>query len=327
MRVRDALRRIPEPQRYFNLFVDALAEERYGSDRIGRKYPPITLEDVFHGNPGALRVIGSRLYARERRWQEVEGPYTGKGLYAFLNNIARGAELVEQERWLVPIEQRGLMDVTSAYLDNVVGRYVENYIRQWIAWMDDIDVRVPVDERDAVEIYAEIGRVVSPYLRILRVLEDNTQWKLSDMMLVEQQPRDYLGPMDGQRPRPAAGRSRVGIDMNRFGKLLLRIRDEFHGTVHFGVPRDTGVAVRHGHTPLSRYLALLGALRNSIEELEGAAPGAKTRAIDAELIEARRNVDALLQPLDAGTRSLLGPLLLKPLDIANVHRWRTATVH
>ncbi|KYF47001.1 hypothetical protein BE08_22390 [Sorangium cellulosum] len=327
MSVRDVLRRIPEPQRYFNLLVDALAEERYGSDRIGRKYPPITLEDAFYKDPGALKVIGSSLYARERRWQEVEGPYTRKGIYAFLNNIARGAELVEQERWLVPIEKSGLMAVTPAYLDDVVDRYVENYIRQWVAWMEDIDVRVPVDDRDAVEIYTEIGRVVSPYLRILSVLEDNTQWELGDMVLDDQQSRDYLGPMDGQRPRPAADRSRVGIVINRFGKSLLRIRDEFHGTVHFGLPRDTGRAVRLGHTPLSRYLALLGALRDDVEELEGAAPGAKTRAISAELIEARRNVDALLQPLDARTRSLLGPLLLKPLDIAEVHRWRTATVH
>ncbi|MGK4006332.1 type VI secretion system membrane subunit TssM [Sorangium sp. So ce1036] len=325
-RVREALRSVPAPQRYYSIFIDSLTEERYDLHHADPKYPAITLEDVFRWRAGALTVIGSQQHDRERRWKEVGGPYTEKGRSAVLNNIARSAELLEQEHWLVPPDHDEPMERTTAHLEDMANDYAENYKKQWTAWMQDIVIRPPASARDAIKSYAEIERTVSPYLLILRTLEDNTQWKQGDTVLDDQQWLKYLSAMLNDDRKRAAGGSRfkLKIDADKIGRSLLRIRDEFKGLVEFGVPSGASGAAPLIAPPLARYISLLGALREDIEALERADPATKPHNLRIKLIEARRQVDALLQPLDDRTRSLLQPLLLSPLDVAEAQPWRPA---
>src|SRR5271165_6683685 len=79
------LMHVPVAKRYYDLFVNSLIDERYdesGEDvRANRKYPPITLGDMFADRQDVLKIIKSSQFVKEKRFKEVEGPYTEKGHY------------------------------------------------------------------------------------------------------------------------------------------------------------------------------------------------------------------------------------------------------
>ncbi len=145
--------------------------------RANRKYPPINLGDMFADRPDVLKVMTSARFQKEKRWKEVEGPYTEKGHYRVLRNVKEGAGLLEREQWVVPLTAEEKPDRVPVNIKHLAEEYDQRYAEQWTDWLLDITVQSPATVKDAIELYATLGRPECPYLRILRTLEDHTQWK------------------------------------------------------------------------------------------------------------------------------------------------------
>lgn len=321
--VRKTLQAVPPRERFYDLFVDSLKEEKYdptGDDSSrNRKYPPHTLADMFDDRRDVLKIISSKAFSepkdpKEKRWKEVEGPYTEKGYFAVVANLKEGGALLMNEEWVVPLRDDEKPADILRHLDGVAADYDTRYIRQWDEWMADITVRTPVTYKEATEVYAELAKPDYPYLRILRALEDNTQWGRARGMFDNDTLKKRVNEHLKQKVLQKTGFN-VDIDVTKIGKRLNQISDEFRRTVEFGLPAGSSSAVPITDTPLSRYVSLLNALSSEIHRLESLGPGFTSRQLPERLEDAVRQADALLQPFDERAKTLLCPLLMNPLLI------------
>ncbi|MGK4001979.1 type VI secretion system membrane subunit TssM [Sorangium sp. So ce1036] len=315
--VQATLQGVPVRKRYYDLFVNSIIEEKYDetgdNSRANRKYPPLTLGDMFSDRLDVLKVIGSKQYAEEKRWKEVEGPYTEKGHFKVLENFATSAGLLKSETWVVPLAPDEDAAI-ARHLEGLAADYDARYIAQWNDWMADLTVRTPANLKEAKEIYTELAKPDYPYLRILRALEDNTQWK-RDRSVFD---NDALNKRANDRIRQKISQRtglQIPIDVKKIGDRLSLVPNEFKRTVEFGVPSAPSGSAPITDTPLSRYISLLNALRDEIQRLEDVNPNVDARLMADRLIEAIRQADALLQPFDDRAKTLLCPLLLKPLPV------------
>ncbi|WP_437754103.1 type VI secretion system membrane subunit TssM [Sorangium sp. So ce1389] len=315
--VRATLQAVPVRKRYYDFFVNAIIEEKYDptgdNSRANRKYPPHTLGDMFADRPDVLKVIGSKLYAKEKRWKEIDGPYTEKGHFAVLDNLESGAERLLAEQWVVELAP-GEETSVNKNLDGLAADYDARYIAQWTDWMADLTVRTPANLKEAKEIYMELAKPDYPYLRIIRALEDNTQWK-RDRSAVEDSGLFKLGKEQLGRKIEQKTRVKVPLNVKLIRNRPSPVPDEFKRTVEFGVPAAPSGSAPITDTPLARYISLLSSLRDEIQRLEDVNPNVDARLMAERLIEATRQADALLQPFDERAKTLLRPLLLTPLQV------------
>jgi type VI secretion system protein ImpL len=304
-RARQALMNVPVRKRYYDLFVTSLAEEKLREDgdetRANRRYPSVNLHELFLDRPDVLKVITSASQQRGKGWREVEGPYTERGHYAVLKKMADGAALLERDQWIVPLTVEERPDRIPQNLRRLADDYERQYIEQWSAWLTDLTVPPPTTVKDAIAIYKTLAEQEWPYLRILRQVEDHTQWKKTPDML------------------EAAGAvaSKVGpLDIKKLGERVSTIPDVFKRTVEFAVPApgSQGAAV---DTPLARYIDAIEGLRRRMEKEEESTPGVAPRQLNEPLEGVRKVASALLQPLDEKGKTWLTPLLLGPLQIVS----------
>jgi type VI secretion system protein ImpL len=315
-RVRTTLQAVPVRKRYYDVFVNSLIDEKYDetgdNSRANRKYPPHTLVDMFVERPDVMKVIGSSLYAKQKRWREVEGPYTEKGHFAVLDNIADGAGLLEREQWVVPLTRDEQPDSIPKHLEGLAADYDAHYIAQWTDWMADLTVRMPANLKEAKDIYTELAKPDYPYLRILHALEDHTQWKRARGVVDNENMTKRVNQNVQQKLLQKTG-LRFNVDVKMIGNRLSTVPNEFKKTVEFGVPASVNGAVPITDTSLAKYVSLLNSLRDDIQKLEDVSPNPDARLMADRLIDATKQVDALLQPLDDKAKTLLRPLLMNPL--------------
>ncbi|MGK3999818.1 type VI secretion system membrane subunit TssM [Sorangium sp. So ce1024] len=315
--VRATLQAVPPRKRYYDFFVNSIIEEKYDptgdNSRANRKYPPLTLGDMFADRPDVLKFIGSKLYAKEKRWKEVDGPYTEKGHYAVLENLEEGAERLLAERWVVDLAP-GEETSINKNLDGLAADYDARYIAQWTDWMADLTVRTPANLKEAKELYMELARPDYPYLRIIRALEDNTQWK-RERSALEDSGLMKRGKEHIERKIEQKTRVKVPLNVKLIRNRPSSVPDEFKRTVEFGVPTAPSGSAPITDTPLARYISLLSSLRDEIQRLEDLNPNVDARLMADRLIDATRQADALLQPFDDRAKTLLRPLLLTPLQV------------
>jgi type VI secretion system protein ImpL len=180
--------------------------------------------------------------------------------------------------------------------------------------MADLTVRMPANLKEAKELYMELAKPDYPYLRILRALEDNTQWK-RDRSAIEDSGLLKLGKQRVERKIEQTTRFKVPIDVKLIRNRPSPVPDAFKRTVEFGVPAASSGSAPITDTPLARYISLLSSLRDEIQRLEDVNPNVDARLMAERLVEAIRQADALLQPFDERAKTLLRPLLLTPLQV------------
>ncbi|WP_437673301.1 type VI secretion system membrane subunit TssM [Sorangium sp. So ce131] len=314
---RTTLQAVPVRKRYYDLFVTSLSKEKYDptgdNSRANRKFPPHTLGDMFSDRPDVLKVIGSKLYNEKKLWKEVEGPYTEKGHFEVVGNFASSAGLLKSEAWVVPLAP-GEEAAIATHLEGVAAEYNGRYIAQWVDWMADIHVRPPANLKEAKALYLELAKSDYPYLRILRALEDNTQWKRDRDAFNNPKLNKRLNEQISQKVKQHTG-FQVNIDMSKVGDRLNAISIEFKRTVEFGIPTAPSGSAPITDTSLSRYVSLLNSLRDEIQRLEDQNPNVDARFMTDRLVDAVRQTEALLQPYDERAKTLLRPLLLNPLQV------------
>ena len=156
------LMEVPVAKRYYDFFVNSVIDEKYdegGEDvRANHKYPPVTLGDMFADRPDVLKIITSAALVKDKRFKEVEGPYTEKGHYRVLRNVKEGVGLLERERWVVPLgpeDEKG--DRVPLNLKHLAEEYDQRYAEQWTDWLTDIDVASPATVKEAIDLYGDLS--------------------------------------------------------------------------------------------------------------------------------------------------------------------------
>jgi type VI secretion system protein ImpL len=311
------LQSVPVAKRYYDLFVNSLIDEKYdeaGEDvRANRKFPPVTLGDLFADRQDVLKAIKSTRMLKEKRFKEVEGPYTEKGHYRVLRNVKEGATLLEREQWVVPLGPEEKADRVPANLKHLAEEYDQRYADQWSDWLLDIQVQSPATIKDAIDLYNLLSQPERPYLRILRTLEDHTQWKDKNKEVFENEElqREAKRRMQQTMMNYTKG-IRVEIDLKKIGERTSIVPGVFKKTTEFAIP----VMGTAGDTPLNKYLSKLDALRGQLaKEEDTRGPNLDPRLVQDRLDDALKDASDLLQGLDEKAKTILTPLLTAPLKI------------
>jgi type VI secretion system protein ImpL len=304
-------------KRYYDLFVNSLIDEKYdegGEDvRANRKYPPINLGDLFADRPDVLKVIKSAKNQAEKRWKDVDGPYTDRGHYRVLRNVKEGATLLEREQWVVPLGKEEQLDRVPVNLQHLAEEYDQRYAEQWTDWLRDITVQSPANVREAIDLYNTLSQPERPYLRILRTLEDHTQWKERSKEIFEnEEVQRELKRRIQQKTAQYTKGLRVDVDLRKIGEKTMSVPGVFKKTTEFAIP-PPGI---QGETPLNKYLSKLEALKGQLtKEEDTRGPNIDPRTVSDRLDDALKETNELLQGLDDKAKTILTPLLTNPLKI------------
>ncbi|MEZ4437594.1 MAG: type VI secretion system membrane subunit TssM [Polyangiaceae bacterium] len=316
--IRDTLQSVPVRKRYYSLFIDSITYELYDpsrdADRANLKFPPESLDTMFTDRPEVKKWITSKTYAQSKKWYEVEGPYTEAGHVAVLANITEATELLEREQWVVPLTEEERGDRVAANVKRMADDYEQRYIQAWKDFLLDLDVRPPANLNDAKELYAVLQKPEWPYLRILRRLEDHTQW------------RRNLGALENDKVNTVANRKlnrfasrqarglRFNLDVKKIAGKTSRVPEAFKKTVGFGVPQDGSKGVLN-ETSLAQYMELLGRVREEMVQAMDQNPDANVNVVARRLQNAVKETEALLQTRDDMAKRTLLPLLQNPLNV------------
>ena len=337
-RTRDILTRVGTAQAYYERFVRVLIDEKYdpskGNTRDNLKYPPITLYDVFADRPEVLLKVKSGTKERQNKYLQVEGPYTYKGHTQVVASLENGAKILEREKWVVPLtveeKQEGARIQTA--LDRVRQDYDAQYIQQWETFFRDIDVDVPANNREAIGEFRTLSTPDWPYLRLLRVLADNTQFdEIDEKNEAEGVITGEGGVLDQLKDkvlRKVNQRSR-GWNLGNIAKAQLAggpgehydpVPDKFKSMVQLGVPppppkakEGSPVPTAQGPTGLSIYVNTLEDLAGEMGNIEDGPPSSDTKKATEKFEDAVKVTEEQILKMDENGQELMSPLLMNPL--------------
>jgi type VI secretion system protein ImpL len=301
-RARDALSRVGASQRYYDTFVTALEaqlqDETGPSTDDNLKYPPITLQTIFADRPEVLAWVKSA-QGMTGKWAGVRGPYTFKAHEQVMASLADGVQVLEHDRWVLALAPD---DGAQKALDRVRQDYEEQYGQEWTSFFRDLQIDNASSSAKWVSLIKTLSTVEWPFMRLLRVLAENTQFDemrdanptLGDGGIIDQiRQRQERRARDKGKPDPVPGK--------------------FRSMVRFGYTGPDGAALE---TPLMKYIAALDRLRGELQpmaDLPSSPPNEpqKARAAGSAALETAR---ALLVPIDLTGQELLEPLLVAPLE-------------
>ncbi len=314
--MRSKLQAAPVAKRHYDIFVNSVGIELYEdgleSARENRKYPSVSLPTMFTDRPDVLKVVRSERFEREKRWQEVEGPYTDKGHFAVLDNLASGPQLLANEAWVVPITEDERPERMAGNLVRLMDQYEQEYIRQWTDFFADLTVKPPRSLKEAIELYSALMKPEWPYLRLLRALEDHTQWRKSRELLEN---RVLTSEINRRITQEASQRTglRVEVDVRKLGNKISIIPGMFQKAVDFGVLMDSRTRTATvTDTSLAKYAGILTNLKEKM--VRASDEGQDLTSMVPRMIEARKSAEALLGPTDDKAKSMLRTIILKPLE-------------
>ena len=281
---REALQRVDVTSRYYDRYVNVLADERFDpsgpATSENLKYPPITVAGVFSDRPAVLTKVYSREKERTGKWLEVRGPYTRKGHEQVVGSLARATGASGREEWVVPLPRA---EVERA-LARLRQDYDVEYIKQWSDFFRDIMVATPTGDSDAIAEIRILATPEWPYLRLLRLLAEHTQ----------------LDPSPGAKGR------------------LDPVPGKFRSMVRFGVPapqpKSEGAVAAPPPGELGKYVAVLIQLMGELEAIRDRPSFGDAAKATAAAEAALKQTRALLLTMDETGQDLLGPLLISPLQ-------------
>jgi type VI secretion system protein ImpL len=323
-RVRKVLLAVPVRRRYYDIFVNVIVDEKYDeagdATRANRKYPSLTLGDLFVDRPDVLKVLTSKKLKDEKKWAEIEGPYTEKGHYMVAQNIAEGATYLEREGWVVPLTPEEKGDRVAANIKNLASDYEEKYKQVWTDWLKDVTVEQPATVKQAIELYKILTTPDWPYLRILRAVEDHTQWKRGSAVMNNDAATALANQKLSERATMATG-LRLNIDVRKIGDRVSQVPDTFKRLIEFGIPpeKSGGSNAPLTDTPLQKYTNVLEGLRSEMQKTEDSTPNVDARVLSERILDAYKQTDAEIQPFDDKAKDVLTPWLLTPFRLTGVN--------
>jgi type VI secretion system protein ImpL len=269
----------------------------------------MSLDILFTDRPEVKNFLSSKQFKQKKIYFEVPGPYTDKGHFRVLANIDKAEDLLQTEQWVVPLspEERG--DRVPANIKLLAEDYEQKYVGAWEQFMLDIEVKTPANLKEAAELYAELQKPEWPYLRVVRTLEDHTQWKKA----VNDAALNQINKKLNQKVSSKTKGLRFGFDVKKIAGRASRVPDTFKKAVAFAIPQGGGAQVNV--TQLSQYLEILARLRKRMVEELDKDPNASVNVLALDLKNAMLETEALFAPTDDTARRILRLLLLTPLNV------------
>jgi len=334
--VRKVLMNVPVAKRYYDLYVNVVAEEKIDDagdqSRANRRYPAITLPDVFSDRADVMKILTSAKFEKDKQWKDVEGPYTERGHYAVLRNIATGMGLLEADAWVVPLGPDETREKVTANINQLANDYERRYVEAWMEFMSDVTVKSPGSLQEAVNLYKILASPPWPYLQLLRRLEDHTQWPTAKSALDAEWEKKGVAQINKRlkdKFRQKTSGLTLDFDIRRMGDRQAVLPILFERTVAFGVPLGQRGGSLQGNitsTPLAKYVSRLDALRSEMQKLLDANDKATPNVMQTQFVDAAKETEALLtaqlMPVpDAKYKDpapLLLPWLQNPLKVGTV---------
>jgi type VI secretion system protein ImpL len=218
--VRSKLSKVEPAERYYKQLIDPLntkkKDETGATTADNMVYPPVSLPDLLGDRQEALAKIRSRQRVRTGKYFEIQGAYTLEGHKKVIELLKEGFDKIKREEWVIPItdDEKQQQAKIQLALNRVRQSYDSEYIRQWEEFFRDIDVEVPDNNKEAIEEFNVLATRDWPYLRLLRALDENTQFKSEKNLAKEAaQSTAACSRSSARRPtrrsvrRPAAARS------------------------------------------------------------------------------------------------------------------------
>jgi type VI secretion system protein ImpL len=318
-RARDVLQSVPVRKRYYAFFVDSVSRELYDPSgdhiRSNQQFPPTSLDIMFSDRPEVLEFLTSKQKKEKKKWLEVAGPYTDKGHYAVLANIKQAVELLESEQWVVPLTNEEKGERVAANVKLLADDYELKYVAAWKDFLLDLEVKSPANLQEAIKLYGDLQKPEWPYLRILRRLEDHTQWKRDAAALENDKATGILNRRLNRAATKRARGLKFGLDVKKIAGRVSKVPNSFKKSVGFGVPQD-GSKSPLNETALAKYMEQLSKLRAKMVQATEQNPDASVNIVARDLQESVKFTEALLAPTDDMAKRTIRPLLQLPLNVA-----------
>ncbi|HEX7382135.1 MAG TPA: type VI secretion system membrane subunit TssM [Nevskiaceae bacterium] len=290
--------------------------------RAGARYPSITLTSLLKDVPGSAALVGS---------QPVASPYTRAAWRGYVKpaiDSAASRELSTSD-WVLQSVTATDLTLTGSpehVKKELRALYDREYIRQWKAFVQGVDVPSVDDFDAAVRLMNALGDPRnSPLAALLQRVHDETSWGAPAFARPS---TPSAGGLSGwfarvilRRPVPARP-AQQNSDQEYADREGSAPTSDTIASAFAAVTR--AVASHDGRpSPLAGYVEILGKLRARLAAIgnqDTAGPGARA-LIAATLGEGRSELAAGLQWVDeqmlggveASEREALRPLLLKPL--------------
>ncbi len=323
-RVRNALNSVPIPERYYELFVNSLMDERIdeaGDPTIDNLvFPPKQLPLLFPDRTEVLKFFESKRYKETKQYQQVDGPYTEKGHAAVMELIKRAGGLLQNESWVVPLTKEETEAKIPKYINGVAKAYEVQYIKQWMDFFADIKVKTPTTADEAIELYRITSTTPYPVARLIEILEDHTQWKSANPL----EGNDAIAREANRRFNNKLNTYTYGINVNldlrAIGKDMDIIPQRFRKTAQF-IKQDKRAGsgaqntVITGDSRAFLYGEITKRLREKILREKQTDPALDLKKMNDQLDAARKETIQLLDGYDETAKTLLEPLLLDALNV------------
>ncbi|MEZ4438018.1 MAG: type VI secretion system membrane subunit TssM [Polyangiaceae bacterium] len=328
-RVRDVLSRVGDSQRYYDRFVTVLEDEKIdeaGPTTVDNlKYPPLTLNSIFQDRPDALTKLSSKKRRREGKWQQVRGPYTAAGHAAVIEKLINGYEILEREKWVVPLsaEEKAAEQKILQSLERVRQDYDNQYINEWTEFFRDIDVAIPQNNIDSIEEFRVLSTPDWPYYRLLKALKENTQFY--EKSKAEEEAESRGGVLDQIKRRikrridskvRTAGATDAALDAAQ-GKEDQEAKDpvpgKFKSMVAFAFPQAADDKTPPPPSGLSEYAGQLEGLASEMSIIEEGPRGVDPTAATELFEKAVSDTEKKILSLDRFGQELMRDLLMNPL--------------
>jgi type VI secretion system protein ImpL len=266
---------------------------------------PIRRETIFYGSIAP--------YVTAKRGLKVDGAYTKLGWAKIRRLLDVERSKLLSEGWVLGTTTHLSDDDIAKQVQVLRQIYYDRFRDAWREFIADLEVSQPKNAEGALDQLLALSEPEWPYLRLVRILDENVSLELSDAEAGK--PNSLL-----QTAAELAKTKVMGGQVDA-GALLDRERAQspvelaFKPMTVFGVG-PKGKVDPAAPTGLAQYQAIVRKLVGVLTDMKDAKAAPDPKAVTGEFENAFRATTSLLADQDAFTRPLLTPLLLNPITLA-----------
>lgn len=315
-RARGVLAKVEPRDRYAAMFIEALNHEVWDPTgdvvRTNQQYPPLSLEDVFDGRDDVLERFTSKKHKETEKWYWIDGVYTDVGHYGVLVNFKQAEKILTNEKWVVPLTKAEQNGGIEGPLKAVATDYEKAYIEAWRGFMQDLYLVPPANLKEAADLYKLLLDPERPYIRLLRTVEEHTQWTRDLAKVAAEREKDIKVKKRRTEEERRERGEKLDIDITEIVGRKSRVPGAFLPMVRFGIAERGKPS---SDTPLAQWAEIVKTLRVEILRVLDARPDAPADALAEQIKDTILKTQTLLNGLDNTSREAIAPLLLIPLNV------------
>jgi type VI secretion system protein ImpL len=274
-------------------------ELHYGwLEEAAKGIPAIRPDKIFFG-PAAQ-------YWNARSNVEVPGLYTILGWQKVRALLESPDARFELEPWVLGHQALVVTDSKQNGADQLRELYFQRYVKAWSEFIAGLDVKVPTEQKSALEELRVISASDGPYVRLFKVIAENARLDVTPPKTLAEQALEKGKAMAAEK-LPDAGAD-AGAAPPR---PISPVERQFEPLLTFGFGEGSVGKADVAPSKLSLYLAQLATLEAGLGQL--AETNAPAQESEAALARTATAVQGLLGGLDPRTRMTLEPLLMNPI--------------